>query len=266
METAEGWVDFHCHLDHSRYDKDGEYVEDLCRNGSFTRLVTVANPHEEGSIERTAALLELNERILAAVGCHPHSADHYTEEIEKKIVAFTRRRRVVGIGEIGLDYHYRFSAEENQKQVFRRQLALARELALPVVIHARDAEREALTILDEERFDRDVVFHCFTGRADAAEEILKRGFFISFSGVITFADSAYLRAIAAETPLTQLFTETDAPFLSPEPFRGKRNSPPRVVHVAETIAELHGTTVEEVFRQAAENVERFFGLDREREH
>ena len=209
------YIDFHCHLDDPCYEENRWSIIDQCFASGFRKLVTVADPYDEGSLERTAEILSYRPDIDCTTGAHPHNADRYSPEIEKRISGFRERFKILAIGEVGLDFHYNFSTPENQVNVFKRQIALARECALPLVIHSRLAEKEVLEILAQEKFALPAVFHCYTGDGAAAKEILHRGYSISFSGIITFKKAMELRRIVEETPLDRLFCETDSPYFAP---------------------------------------------------
>jgi len=242
------YMDFHCHLDMEAFDENREATVKEFFESGYSKLVTVADPYEPGSFEKTREILSYNENVFCMAAAHPHNADGYTPEIEKSLIRFISDSGAVGFGEAGLDFYYNLSTPENQVRVFRRQIAIARELRLPLVIHSREAEPVVLQTLEETKFDRPVVFHCYTGNMTDAEEILKRGYFISISGIVTFKQKKtdYLRDIARMIPLDRLFTETDSPYLSPEPFRGKDNTPVRVRYTADKIAELKGIPVSEL--------------------
>lgn len=177
---------------------------------------------------------------------------------KKKILSFIETFHAVGFGEAGLDYHYNLSTPENQVRVFKRQIALAAELKLPLIIHSRNAEQDVLAALAEARFEPPVVFHCYTGNIEDAGEIFKRGYYISFSGIITFKKSQFLRDIAAMAPLDRIFTETDSPYLAPEPYRGKTNTPLWVTHVIAKVAEVRSISPAEVNQAVNENYQRIF--------
>ncbi len=247
------YIDFHCHLDFKEFDATRAQIIKECFASGFSRVVTVADPYEDGSFERTAETLACHQNISCMTAAHPHQADAYTPEIEKRIFSFIETYHAVGFGEAGLDFHYNLSTPENQLLVFKRQIAMAAELKLPLIIHSRNAEAEVLSALAEARFDRPVVFHCYTGNKEHAEEIIKRGFYISFSGIITFKKADFLREIATIVPLDRLFTETDSPYLAPEPFRGKTNTPLRVMLVAEKVAALRGIPLAELNHAINEN-------------
>jgi TatD DNase family protein len=251
-----GYLDFHCHLDDPCYDGKREEIIGQCFAAGFTKLVVVADPFRERSLELTAEMAASHTGIDCTVGAHPHQADQYTPEIEKRILAFLGRSQVLAIGEVGLDFHYDHSSRENQFHVLKRQIAIARECSLPLVIHSRHAEAPLLKVLDEEKFPQSVAFHCYTGDQSAADEIVLRGDFISFSGIITFKKAEALRRIVASVPLGQLFSETDSPYLAPEPDRGKTNTPLAVIRVVETIAELKHATALAVMEQIEKNFTR----------
>ena len=248
-----GYIDFHCHLDDPCYEKNRWSIIDQCFSSGFKKLITVADPYNEGSLERTAEILAYHPDIDCTIGAHPHQADQYSPEIERRIFGFRKRFKIMAIGEVGLDFHYNFSPPENQISTFKQQIALARDCSLPLVIHSRHAEKQVLEILARERFAQPVVFHCYTGDGDAAKEIVNRGYFVSFSGIITFKKAGELRRIVEETPLDRLFSETDSPYLAPEPNRGRINTPLAVIQVAEKIAEIKKTDLSVVLEHIARN-------------
>ncbi len=256
-------IDFHCHLDMKEFDDSRKEIVSACFNSGFSKLTTVADAYEVRSLDITKEILEYNENIFCTVGGHPHNANQYDELVEKRLLHFyeQHQQRTVAIGEIGLDYHYNFSTPENQVRAFKRQIALAKELELPLVIHSRKAENVTLKILEETSFTLPVVFHCYTGSMEDAQEILKRKYYISISGIVTFKNSAFLRDIVQVIPLDQLFTETDSPYLSPVPFRGKVNNPGRVSLVVEKIAEVKGISTETLNAAVNNNFNRFAGIN-----
>ncbi len=251
-----GPIDFHCHLDDSCFDQNRWRIIAECFASGFERLVIAADPQEERSLALAAEMLDRYPGIDAIAGAHPHQADRYEKQIEKRLLDFLEQSRIQALGESGLDFHYDFSSRENQLRVFTRQVAIASERSLPLVIHARRAEAQVLAILAREKFVPPVVFHCFTGSMAEAEEILARGYFLSFSGIITFRKAAELRAIVERTPLDRLFSETDSPYLAPEPERGQTNTPLAVVRVVKKIAEIKGIAEAAVRQQIVENYRR----------
>jgi TatD DNase family protein len=236
-----GTIDFHCHLDDPCFEKNRWQLIDQCFASGFAKLVTVADPFSEGSMSITGEMLSYHPDIHAMIGAHPHQADNYSPEVEKRQLAFYRRSKIIALGEAGLDFHYDFSSPDKQIQVFKRQIAIAREWSLPLVIHSRSAEKDVLKILDQEKFPNPVIFHCYTGDRLTAAEILQRGYFLSFSGIITFKNANELREIVEITPLAQLFSETDSPYLAPEPNRGTTNTPLAALLVVDKIAALKKT-------------------------
>lgn len=251
-----GYIDFHCHLDDACFDGDRWRIIDECLASGFSRLVTVADAYNEKSLERTEEILDYKVAMAATAGAHPHGADGYTPEIERRLLAFLDRHPVLAVGEVGLDFHYDLSARENQEAVFRRQVAIARERSLPLVIHSRKAETPVLKILDQEKFTLPVVFHCYTGDSASAAEIVARGYLLSFSGIITFRKADELRAVVAATPLDRLLSETDSPYLAPEPERGRTNTPLAVMRVAQKLAEIRKIEIPALLAQIESNFQR----------
>jgi TatD DNase family protein len=254
MWDKTGFCDFHCHLDDECFDKNRRQIITQCFSGGLARIVTVADPFKKSSLEQTEKMLASNPEIYAVCGAHPHQADHYSGEIENSILDFLKKDKIVAVGEVGLDFHYDFASRENQQNIFKRQIAIARELSLPLVIHSRNAEAEVLKILTSEKFALPVVFHCYTGNRSAAEEILQRGHFISFSGIITFKKADALREIVEIVPLAQLFAETDSPYLSPEPKRGEINTPLGVITVINKIAAIKNIDAAQVNSAISQNL------------
>ena len=200
-------------------------------------------------------------RFPCSAGVHPHEARLWTGAIEDELRGLARDKRIVAIGEIGLDFHYDHSPREAQREAFRRQLRLAHDVKLPVIIHTREADEETIAILEHEEAEEiGGVIHCFTGTRELAERTLVLGFCISFSGIVAFPRAEVIQEVARTVPRERLLVETDAPFLAPPPHRGKRNEPAFVVEVARKVAELRGEPVEDVARAALENFGRAFRL------
>jgi TatD DNase family protein len=259
------FVDSHAHIDGEEYEADRDEVVARARGAGVRAILNVGtgDPHS-GSLERAVEVAEKYDGVYAAVGVHPHDAKLFDNDAERRILRLIEgSRRVVAWGEIGLDYHYDHSPREVQREVFARQLRLARERSLPVVIHSREADEDTVSVLREEwnGSARGGVMHCFGGGLRMMEQVLELGFMISFAGNVTFKKAEDLREAARRAPLNRLFVETDCPYLTPVPFRGRRNEPARVVEVARCLAELHGTTVEEMGRVTSDNFARFFGLE-----
>jgi TatD DNase family protein len=258
------FVDSHCHIDGPDYDADREGVIARAREAGVTTMLNVGtgDPHS-GVFARAVKLAEQHLEVYCAIGVHPHDAKLFDEAAQQRLINLAKQSsRVVAWGEIGLDYHYDHSPRDVQREVFRRQLGIARELNLPVVIHSRAADEDTIAILRDELtgYGRAGVLHCFGGSLQMAQQAIELGFFISFAGNLTFKKADDLRAIARTLPLERLLVETDCPYLTPVPFRGKRNEPARVVETAKFLAELKDVNVEEVGRITSENFARLFGV------
>jgi TatD DNase family protein len=233
-------VDSHCHLDFPDFADDLDGVVERARRAGVERMTTVATRVAQAG--RLQAIAERFASVYFTVGTHPH---HAAEEPETDVVAiraFAAHPKCVAVGEAGLDYHYNYAPPDVAKRVFRAQIALARELALPLVIHAREADDDVAAILRDEMGQGPfaAVLHCFTSSRALAEAGLALGLYVSFSGVLTFKNSAELRALARDIPLDRLLVETDAPYLAPVPHRGRRNEPAFVVETARVLAEAKG--------------------------
>ena len=258
------FVDSHAHIDGPEFDADREEVIERAHAAGISAILNVGtgDPHS-GAFERAIELGKSHESIYTAIGTHPHDARFYNDEAEERTKSLIEGgERVVAWGEIGLDFHYDNSPREVQVAVFKRQLHAARDLNLPVIIHTREAETETIEILksDYDGADRRGVFHCFSGSEDLARRALEVGFMISFSGIVTFKKADELRNIARLVPLDRLLIETDCPYLTPVPYRGKRNEPAYVVEVARCLAGLHGLEIEQLAHVTTENFMRFFSL------
>lgn len=257
------FVDSHAHLDGEEFAEDRDEVIERARSAGVSAILNVGtgDPHS-GALQRAIALAEQYPDIYAAVGTHPHDARLFDAAAEELLVTLAANPRVIAWGEIGLDFHYDNSPRDVQMRVFARQLEIARELRLPVIIHTRQAETETIDILRDQWAGTDLpgIMHCFSGSLSLAERALALDFYISFSGIVTFKKAEDLRAVAREVPLERLLIETDCPFLAPIPYRGKRNEPAYVAEVARTLTSIHDTTVEEIGRITKANFARIFGL------
>jgi TatD DNase family protein len=250
-------IDSHCHLDDARYDADREAMITRARESGIDHFITIGCDLETS--QAAVALAERHPFISATVGVHPHEVKHIQDGWYHELRALAKSERVVAYGEIGLDYHYDHSPREIQRERFREQIRLARELHLPIVVHTREAQEDTITILKEEKaVEVGGVFHCFSGDAWLAKDTLDLGFYLSFSGVVTFQNATMLREIVKTVPLDRILIETDAPYLTPVPHRGKRNEPAYVRSVAEKIAELHSISLEEVETITTQNTKRVF--------
>ena len=255
-------IDSHCHIAGPEFAADLDGVIDRARAAGVSSAMVILAADDEPELARADDVRSRWADVRFAIGVHPHAAGKFERP---GAAAATVAAAVDGqpltraIGEIGLDYHYDFAPREIQQAVFREQVALARERRLPIVIHTREAEDDTFRILAEEQA-RDVrgVFHCFTGDRDMARRALDIGFHLSLAGIVTFPRALELKEVAKLVPLDRLLIETDSPYLAPVPFRGKRNEPAHVVRVAETIAELRGSTAEDIGAAARENFRRLF--------
>jgi TatD DNase family protein len=250
-------VDSHCHLDFPDFADELDAVIARARAAGIGRMVTIST-----RVRRQNELLAIADRfsdIFCSVGTHPHYAHEELDVTAADLVARTRHPKVVAIGEAGLDYHYDRSPRQDQELGFRTHIRAARETGLPLVIHSRNADEDTARILEEETGQGTfpAVLHCFTGGPDLARRAVALGLFISFTGILTFKNSTALRAIAAELPPDRILVETDAPYLAPNPFRGKRNEPAYVVETAKVLGETRGVSFDEIARQTTEN---FFAL------
>ncbi|MFY9892928.1 MAG: TatD family hydrolase [Xanthobacteraceae bacterium] len=251
-------IDSHCHLDFPDFASELEAVVARARAAGIARMVTIST-----RVHRHAEVLAIAERfadVFCSVGTHPHYAAQEADVTAADLVARTRHPKVVAIGEAGLDYHYDNSPREAQERGFRTHIRAARETGLPLVIHTREADADTARILEEETGQGAfaAVLHCFTGGRDLAQRAVALGLFISFTGILTFKNSTALRAIAAELPADRILIETDAPYLAPGRFRGKRNEPAYVVEIAKVLAECRGVSFDEIARQTSENFFRLF--------
>jgi TatD DNase family protein len=251
-------IDSHCHLDFPDFAEELDAVVDRARAAGIDRMVTIST-----RVRRESELLAIAERfpdVYCSVGTHPHYAHEELDIGAAELVARTRNPKVVAIGEAGLDYHYDNSPRDAQERGFRAHIAAARETGLPLVIHSRDADDDMARILEEEtgKGPFPAVLHCFTGGADLARRAVALGHFISFTGILTFKNSAALRTIAAGLPADRILVETDSPYLAPGRHRGKRNEPAYVIETANVLAEVRGVSFDEIARQTSDNFFRLF--------
>ncbi|WP_026380267.1 TatD family hydrolase [Afifella pfennigii] len=251
-------VDSHCHLDFPDFDEERDAVVERARAAGVLRMVTIST--RLASFDRIRALLETYDDVYGSVGTHPHNADEEPDVTAGDLIALAEHPKVVGIGEAGLDYFYDNASREGQARGLRRHIEAARKTGLPLIIHARDADRDMAAILEEEtqKGAFPAVLHCFSSGRALAETGIRLGHYVSFSGILTFKKSEELRAIARDLPADRLLVETDAPYLAPTPFRGKRNEPAYVAHTAAVLAECRGVSPEEIGETTSENFFRLF--------
>src|ERR1700687_3329304 len=251
-------VDSHCHLDFPDFASELEAVVARARAAGIGRLVTICT-----RVRKHAQVLAVAEKfpeIFCSVGTHPHNAHEELDIDAKALIALTKNPKVVAIGEAGLDYHYDKSPRDAQAQGLRQHIAAARETGLPLVIHSRECDADMARILEEEsgKGAFPAVLHCFTGGRDLAMRAVALGHYVSFTGILTFKNSNDLRATAAALPADRIMVETDAPYLAPLPYRGKRNEPAFVVETAKVLAETRGVSPETIAQQTTENFFRLF--------
>ena len=251
-------IDSHCHLDFPDFADELDGIVARARAAGIARMVTIST-----RVKRHAEVLAIAERfpdIYCSVGTHPQHAHEELDIGVDELIARARHPKVVAIGEAGLDYHYDNSPRDAQEQSFRNHIAAARATGLPLVIHSRDADEDMARTLEEEtgKGAFPAVLHCFTGGSDLAQRAIALGHFISFTGILTFKKSDELRAIAKSLPADRILVETDAPYLAPGRYRGKRNEPSYVVETAKTLAETRGVTPDEIARQTTESFFRLF--------
>ncbi|MCF6139578.1 TatD family hydrolase [Pseudalkalibacillus berkeleyi] len=253
--------DTHAHLNADQFDEDREIVIQRALDEGVSHIVVVG--FDRKTIKGALELAETYEFIYAAVGWHPVDAIDMTEEDLGWLEELSSHPKVVALGEMGLDYHWDKSPHDVQKEVFRKQIRLAKKVKLPIVIHNRDATEDVVTILEEEDASEvGGIMHCYSGSLEIAKRCMDMNFYISFGGPVTFKNAKRPKEVATEIPMDRLLIETDCPFLSPHPLRGKRNESSYVKYIAEQIADLKGISIEELAQKTSDNAFRLFGINR----
>ncbi|RKD28849.1 TatD family hydrolase [Thermohalobacter berrensis] len=252
-------IDTHAHLDDGRFDRDRE---EIIKSLKENDIDIVINPGANVATSvKAVSLAEKYENIYAAVGVHPHDAKDINDDTLELLKSLANKEKVVAIGEAGLDYHYDNSPRDIQRKWFREQIRLAKELDLPIIVHSRDAHKDTFDIIKEENTDNlRGVLHCYSGSAELAREYIKMGFYISLAGPVTFKNAKTPKQVAKEISLDYLLIETDSPYLTPHPHRGKRNEPLYVRYVAGMIAELKEISFEKVAKKTSENAKKLFNI------
>ncbi len=285
-------IDSHCHIDGEQFDADRGDVVQRAQDAGVAAMLNVGtgDPHTD-DFRKAVAVADKYENVFASVGVHPHDAKLYDDKAENHLTDLVRSsEKVIAWGEIGLDFYYHHSPRDVQREVFRRQIRTARSLGLPIIVHSRDANDDMVSILTEEysepttessklmaeswnlensyqpsamsfQHESPGIMHCFGGTPEMAESLMKLGFLISFAGNVTFPKAENLREAARIVPLNKLLVETDCPFLTPVPLRGKRNEPAYVTHTAQFLADLYGVEVETLASQTTANFLKFFRRD-----
>lgn len=262
-------IDSHCHIDGEHFDADrGEVVQRAIDAGVTAMLNVGTGDPRTNDLRWAVDVAESYPNVYASVGVHPHDAKLYDDAAEEHLIELTKSKKVVAWGEIGLDFYYDHSPRDVQAEVFRRQIRTARRLGLPIIVHSRDANDATVEILTEETENGERItengpgiMHCFGGTPEMAEALMRLGFFISFAGNVTFKKADNLRDAARVVPLDRLLVETDCPFLTPVPHRGKRNEPANVVHTAQFLSDLYGVEFTVLAEQTTKNFYRLFKLD-----
>lgn len=249
-------ADTHTHLLDEKFSEDMDAViTALADNGV---CFIVENGTNTDDSKKAVMLAEKYSNVYAAVGIHPHDAVTLDDSAMEKLRSLASHKKVVAIGEIGLDFHYDFSPRDVQAQAFERQIQLAKEVGLPIVVHSREAAQLTFDMLKDEDVRGEI--HCFSASAQMAEEYVKKGFYIGLGGAVTFKNSKKTREVAEVVPLEKILLETDCPYMTPEPFRGKRNEPSYTLYTAKKIAEIKKIDLEEVISRTTENAKIFFGI------
>ena len=251
-------VDSHCHLDYLARDGDLEAVLARARAAGVATMITICTKLSEFDVVR--AIADQHADVYCSVGVHPHEADAEGQVDTRRLVAHARHAKVVGIGETGLDYYYEHSPRQRQRDSFRVHIAAARETGLPLIVHSRDADDDTAALLREGRGQGAFpgVIHCFTAGPELAKTALDLGLYISISGIVTFRKAEALRAIVRDVPLDRLLIETDAPYLAPEPKRGKRNEPAFVAYTAAAVAKIKDLSINDLADITSANARRLF--------
>jgi len=253
------YFDTHCHIDFSHFDRDREEVIKRAKDMGVVYIVDVGI-----DVETTKKAIELAEKyefIYASAGIHPSEVNNSSENALNEMETLAKNKKVVAIGETGLDYHYSGIIKEKQKEFFKAQIEIARKLNLPLIIHQRESKEDLIKILEESDLPEKIVFHCFGGDGELAKYCEERGFYISFTGIVTFKNALKVKEVAKNYPVEKIMAETDAPFLSPHPFRGKRNEPMFVKYIIKEIAELKGVNLEKISEIIFTNSLHFFNLN-----
>ncbi|KRG12835.1 hydrolase TatD [Virgibacillus soli] len=252
--------DTHCHVNDDQFAEDLEATMERAGTAGVQYMVVVG--FDRPTIERALEIVERYDHVYASVGWHPVDAIDMQEEDLVWLEEVAAHPKVVALGEMGLDYHWDKSPKEVQKEVFRKQINLAKKLNLPIIIHNREATEDIITILKEEQAEQvGGIMHCFSGSPETAHECLAMNFYISLGGPVTFKNAKKPKEVAVQVPMDRLLVETDCPYLAPHPYRGKRNEPAYVKLVAEQIAELKGLSLQEVAQQTTANAKKVFGID-----
>ena len=251
-------VDSHCHLDFPEFASDIDAVIDHAARQGVGMMQTICT--RLSAFPEVLAMAERFPHVYCSVGVHPHHVEPEGPITEEALLAYTHHPKVIGIGETGLDFFYERSPRDLQEAAFRSHIAVARQTGLPLIVHTREARKDTIDLLKAHQAEQGVL-HCFTEDWDTAKAALDLGFYISFSGIVSFANAKELREVAAKVPLDRILIETDSPYLAPVPYRGKKNEPRYLPAVAKAVAEVRGLHLEEVAQITSENFGRLFGIN-----
>jgi len=256
-------IDSHAHLCMDQFDTDRDQVLQRAFHAGIQAILCPADIFEPKSLETTLGLTERYQNIIAVAGVHPHNAKSFNPDDSLKIEELAAARKIKGVGEIGLDFHYNFSSPSHQEKALRYQLELAEKLNLPVILHSRESGKELNKAIQDARFTRGGIVHCFTEGWETAKTMMDHNFFISFSGILTFPNAYPIREVAEKIPCERLLIETDSPYLIPHPLRKekKRNEPAFVIEVAKALAEIKSLSLQELTRQTSENFKSIFQFE-----
>lgn len=250
-------IDTHSHINFDEYKEDFDsFLEDIKKNDVEYVIIPGVEP---STFDEIISYCEKYEMIYGAIGIHPSEFQTYSEKSKKRIYELAKHKKIVAIGEIGLDYHYGADTKEEQKELLKEQLKIAEELQVPVIIHDRESHEDVFEILQNYKL-KNVIFHCFSGNAEFAQKCIDKGYYIAIGGVVTFKNAKDLKEAAKIIPLDKLLLETDAPYLAPVPFRGKLNSPAYLKYIAQEIANLKNIDVKEIKQHTTLNAKQVFGL------
>lgn len=260
-KTSAGLVDSHAHIQGSEFAADVAQVIRRAQEVGVEKIVVVGGSGDLSSNQAALELANFSPGLFATVGMHPHDAKRVSDEDLKRLKELISDPKVVAVGETGLDFYYDHSPREIQIELFCRFIHMARQAGLPIVVHNREAQREVAELIrNEGKRELRGVIHCFTGDYEAARAFLDLGFYLSFTGIITFKNADSLRDVVRKLPLDRILVETDSPYLAPVPHRGKRNEPAFVRFVAETVAQIRGLRLDQVAEVTSRNAEELFGI------
>ena len=256
-------IDSHCHLDDERFAEDREAVIQRALEAGVSHMMSIGTGDGPPDYEVAIRIAEKYDCIYATVGVHPHAAKQFDNESPSRLADLLKHPKVLGLGEIGLDYHYDFAPRDVQHRAFIDQIEVAKSAGKPIIIHTREAWADTFDLLEKHWAPAGLpgIMHCFSGGVVEAERSLAMGFYLSFSGVVTYPKAVELHDAARMAPADRILVETDAPYLAPVPFRGKRNESAYVVRTAERLAELRGVSIQTVAQQTTENFRALFQLN-----